>query len=132
MADAFISAALRTAGGKRKGNLSGWHPVDLAGKLIDGRLWDGQSPIRIDDVYVTMKKMKHLSEREMSLFTLEDFVQVGGTTDATEIVEDAERDAVEVEDDGIETEPLLMTTTPSLNGKTFSANGHHLDDAADE
>jgi hypothetical protein len=106
--------------------------VLIAGKLIDGRLWDGQSPIRIDDVYTTMKKMKHLSEREMSLFTLEDFVQVGGTTDATEIVEDAERDAVEVEDDGIETEPLLMTTTPSLNGKTFSAKGHHPDDAADE
>ena len=28
MAEAFIVAALRTAGGKRKGNLSGWHPVD--------------------------------------------------------------------------------------------------------
>jgi len=106
--------------------------VLIAGKLIDGKLWDGTSPIRIDDVYVTMKKMKHLSEREMSLFTLEDFVQIGGTTDATEIVEDAERDAVEVEDDGTENEPLLMTTTPSLNGKTFSTNGHHPDAAADE
>ncbi len=104
--------------------------VLIAGKLIDGKLWDGASPIRIDDVYVMMKKMKHLSEREMSLFTLEDFVQVGGTTDAPEAADD-ERDAVEVEDDGIETEPLLMAT-PSLNGKTFSANGHHPDDAADE
>jgi hypothetical protein len=66
--------------------------VLIAGKLIDGKLWDGQSPIRIDDVYVTMKKMKHLSEREMSLFTLEDFVQVGGTTDVPEVVES---DAVE-------------------------------------
>jgi hypothetical protein len=53
--------------------------VLIAGKLIDGKLWDGASPIRIDDVYTTLKKMKHLSEREMSLFTLEDFVQVGGT-----------------------------------------------------
>jgi hypothetical protein len=106
--------------------------VLIAGKLIDGKLWDGASPIRIDDVYVTMKKMKHLSEREMSLFTLEDFVQIGGTTDATEAVEELDRDAVEVEDDGIETEPLLMATIPSLNGKTFSANGHHPDDAADE
>jgi hypothetical protein len=105
--------------------------VLIAGKLIDGKLWDGTSPIRIDDVYVTLKKMKHLSEREMSLFTLEDFVQVGGTTDAPEAVEDVERDAVEVEDDGIETEPLLMAN-PSLNGKTFSANGHHLNDTADE
>ena len=105
--------------------------VLIAGKLIDGKLWDGTSPIRIDDVYVTLKKMKHLSEREMSLFTLEDFVQVGGTTDVPEAAADVESDAVEVEDDGIETEPLLMAT-PSLNGKTFSANGHHPDDAADE
>jgi hypothetical protein len=102
--------------------------VLIAGKLIDGKLWDGQSPIRIDDVYTTMKKMKHLSEREMSLFTLEDFVQVGGTTDVPEAVES---DSVEGEDDGIETEPLLMAM-PSLNGKTFSANGHHPDDAAAE
>lgn len=105
--------------------------VLIAGKLIDGKLWDGTSPIRIDDVYVTLKKMKHLSEREMSLFTLEDFVQVGGTTDAPEAVAAVEREAVEVDDDGIETEPLLMAM-PSLNGKTFSANGHHPDDADDE
>lgn len=106
--------------------------VLIAGKLIDGKLWDGTSPIRIDDVYVTLKKMKHLSEREMSLFTLEDFVQVGGTTDVPEAVEELDRDAVEVGNDGIETEPLLLTATPSLNGKTFSANGHHSDDATDE
>lgn len=104
--------------------------VLIAGKLIDGKLWDGTSPIRIDDVYTTMKKMKHLSEREMSLFTLEDFVQIGGAADVPEAVEDDESDAVEVEDDGIETE--LLMATPSLNGKTFSTNGHHPDDAADE
>jgi hypothetical protein len=68
----------------------------------------------------------------MSLFTLEDFVQVGGMTDVPpETAADGERGAVEVEDDGIETEPLL-TTTPSLNGNTFSANGYHPNDAADE
>ena len=105
--------------------------VLIAGKLIDGKLWDGLSPIRIDDVYTTLKKMKHLSEREMSLFTLEDFVQVSGTADVPDIIEDGESDAVEVEDDDIETEPILMAS-PSLNGKTFSANGHHPDDAAAE
>ncbi len=105
--------------------------VLIAGKLIDGKLWDGASPIRIDDVYVTLKKMKHLSEREMSLFTLEDFVQVGSAADVLDVVEDVERDAVEVEDDGIETEPLLMAS-PSLNGATFSTNGHHPDDTANE
>jgi hypothetical protein len=106
--------------------------VLIAGKLIDGKLWDGQSPIRVDDVYTTMKKMKHLSEREMSLFTLEDFVQVGGAVDAVEVIQDDENDAVEMEDDGMEVQPLLLTGSPSLNGKTFSANGHHSDDAADE
>lgn len=98
--------------------------VLIAGKLIDGKLWDGQSPIRIDDVYTTMKKMKHLSEREMSLFTLEDFVQVGGAVDAPETIQD--EDAVEA--DGVEAEPLLQTAALS----TFSANGHHPDDAATE
>mgnify|MGYP000894931081 CR=1 FL=1 len=51
--------------------------VLIAGKLIDGKLWDGTSPIRIDDVYVTLKKMKHLSDRDFSLFALTDFVQTG-------------------------------------------------------
>ncbi|MBK8027658.1 MAG: hypothetical protein IPK19_41335 [Chloroflexi bacterium] len=51
--------------------------VLLAGKLIDGGLWDGESPIRIDDVYALARKLKPLTERELSLFTLEDFVQVG-------------------------------------------------------
>jgi|GEM_PF-624990 len=106
--------------------------VLIAGKLIDGKLWDGLSPIRIDDVYTTVKKMKHLSEREMSLFTLEDFVQVGGTADAGELIQDDESDAVETEDDGKEVQPLLLTSSPSLNGKTFSANGHHSGDVADE
>ncbi len=51
MADAFITAALRTAGGKRKGNLSGWHPVDLAGKLIDSLLdRTGIDPAAVEDV----------------------------------------------------------------------------------
>ena len=98
--------------------------VLIAGKLIDGKLWDGLSPIRIDDVYTTMKKMKHLSEREMSLFTLEDFVQVGGAVDAPETIQDG--DAVEA--DGIEAEPLPQTAASS----PFSANGHHPDDAATE
>jgi hypothetical protein len=48
--------------------------VLIAGKLIDGGLWDGQTPIQIDDVYVTAKKLKHLSDKELSLFALDDFV----------------------------------------------------------
>jgi hypothetical protein len=52
--------------------------VLLAGKLIDGKLWDGETPIRFDDVYAVARKMQYLTERDLSLFTLADFVQIGG------------------------------------------------------
>jgi acetyl-CoA C-acetyltransferase len=35
MAEAFIVAAARTAGGKRNGRVSGWHPADLAAVILD-------------------------------------------------------------------------------------------------
>jgi acetyl-CoA C-acetyltransferase len=35
MSEAYIVAATRTAGGRRGGRLSGWHPVDLAAQVID-------------------------------------------------------------------------------------------------
>lgn len=35
MAEAFIVAAARTAGGRRGGRLSGWHPVELAARVLD-------------------------------------------------------------------------------------------------
>ena len=51
MPTAYIVSALRTAGGRRNGRLSGWHPVDLAACVLDG-LVDraGVDPARIDDV----------------------------------------------------------------------------------
>jgi len=56
--------------------------VLIAGKLMDGKLWDGTSPICIDDVYVTAKKLKHLSDKELSLFALDDFVQISSMSEA--------------------------------------------------
>ena len=35
MAEAYIVAAVRTAGGKRNGKLSGWHPADLAAQVLN-------------------------------------------------------------------------------------------------
>ena len=55
--------------------------VLIAGKLIDGSLWDGKTPIQLDDVYAVAKKLKHLSDKELSLFSLEDFVQVSSTNE---------------------------------------------------
>jgi acetyl-CoA C-acetyltransferase len=51
MAEAFIVAALRTAGGRKGGRLAGWHPADLAAQVIDAlvaRL--DLDPALIDDV----------------------------------------------------------------------------------
>ena len=48
---AFIVAATRTAGGRRGGRLSGWHPVDLAAEIIN-ELVDrtNADPALVDDV----------------------------------------------------------------------------------
>jgi acetyl-CoA C-acetyltransferase len=35
MSEAFIVAATRTAGGRKGGRLSGWHPADLAGQVLN-------------------------------------------------------------------------------------------------
>ena len=56
----------------------------IAGRLIDGQLWDGESPIRIDDVYAVSKKMQHLTDKDFSLFALDDFVQTGAVEVPTE------------------------------------------------
>ncbi len=51
MAEAYIVAARRTAGGRRNGRLSGWHPADLAAVVLDALVDDtGIDPAAIDDV----------------------------------------------------------------------------------
>ena len=51
MAEAYIVAAARTAGGKRKGKLAGWHPADLAGQVLDALVErTGADPALIEDV----------------------------------------------------------------------------------
>jgi acetyl-CoA C-acetyltransferase len=51
MAEAYIVAATRTAGGRRGGRLSGWHPADLAGQVIDELIHrTGADPALVEDV----------------------------------------------------------------------------------
>jgi acetyl-CoA C-acetyltransferase len=51
MGEAYIVAATRTAGGKRGGRLSGWHPADLAAQVLDELVRrTGADPASIDDV----------------------------------------------------------------------------------
>ena len=53
MAEAYIVAAARTAGGRRGGRLSGWHPADLAAQLIDALLdRTNADPALVEDVII--------------------------------------------------------------------------------
>jgi len=51
MAEAYIVATARTAGGRKGGRLAGWHPADLAAVVLD-ELVDrsGAAPDQIEDV----------------------------------------------------------------------------------
>ena len=51
MAEAYIVAAARTAGGKRGGALRGWHPADMAAEVLDALVArSGIDPAAIEDV----------------------------------------------------------------------------------
>jgi acetyl-CoA C-acetyltransferase len=51
MADAYIVEALRTAGGRRGGALSAWHPVDMAAEMLNALVArTGIDPGAIEDV----------------------------------------------------------------------------------
>ncbi|EHP42995.1 acetyl-CoA acetyltransferase [Cupriavidus basilensis OR16] len=51
MAEAYIVAAARTAGGRKGGKLAGWHPADLAAQVLDALVArSGADPALIDDV----------------------------------------------------------------------------------
>src|ERR1700722_17774127 len=53
MASAVIVDAVRTAGGKRHGRLSGWHPVDLAAEKLKALTEPNDlDPALIDDVII--------------------------------------------------------------------------------
>ena len=49
--NAYIVSAVRTAGGKKNGRLSAWHPADLGAKVLDELVYrSGIKPDLIDDV----------------------------------------------------------------------------------
>jgi acetyl-CoA C-acetyltransferase len=51
MAEAFIAAAVRTAGGRKGGKLRDWHPVDLAAEVLNALVErSGVDPARVEDV----------------------------------------------------------------------------------
>ena len=51
MAEAYIVAAARTAGGRKGGRLAGWHPADLAASVLDQLVErSGADPAQVEDV----------------------------------------------------------------------------------
>ncbi|HVZ69094.1 MAG TPA: acetyl-CoA C-acetyltransferase [Rhizomicrobium sp.] len=51
MSEAYIVAAARTAGGKKGGRLAGWHPVDMAGQVLNALVDRAKvDPAQIEDV----------------------------------------------------------------------------------
>src|SRR5579864_3896578 len=51
MAEAYIVATARTAGGRKGGRLAGWHPADLAASVLDALVERaGAAPDQIEDV----------------------------------------------------------------------------------
>jgi acetyl-CoA C-acetyltransferase len=66
MSDAYIVATARTAGGKRNGRLSGWHPVDMAAEVINALLdRSGADPALVEDVL--MGCTGQISEQAMNV-----------------------------------------------------------------
>jgi hypothetical protein len=94
--------------------------VQLAAILIDGKLWDGETPIRIADVYALAKKMKHLTARDMPLFSLTDFVQVGDAQ--PEAATDGADDMPAVDDD--EDEAFTVAPPHEIAHSTNGASAH--------
>src|SRR3989442_4389826 len=53
MAEAYIVAAARTAGGCKGGRLAGWHPADLVAAVLDSLIErSGAAPDQVEDVIV--------------------------------------------------------------------------------
>jgi hypothetical protein len=103
----------------------------IAGKLIDGKLWDGESPIRIDDVYAVEKRMKYLTDKDLSLFTLDDFVLVGAVSDAAASAGEAALEGIAAQAIDSETDGLPPAQSAALEGVAASSNGQRPDDESD-
>jgi acetyl-CoA C-acetyltransferase len=66
MGDAYIVEAVRTAGGRRGGQLSNWHPADLAGEVLNALVdRSGVDPSAIEDVILGCSSM--VGEQSMGI-----------------------------------------------------------------
>jgi hypothetical protein len=60
--------------------------LKVAGRLLDSGLWDGKTPIGIDDAPAVLRRLDGLTDKELKvLFRLEQFVQLNPVVVADEI-----------------------------------------------
>ena len=53
MSEAYLVATARTAGGRRGGRLSGWHPVELSAQILNALVdRTGIDPALVEDVFM--------------------------------------------------------------------------------
>lgn len=76
--------------------------LKIAGRLLDSGLWNGKTPIGINDVYATQLSLDGLTDKELKvLFKLEQFVQVNPETPATEEAQDTDDGLQDDQDDAL-------------------------------
>ncbi|MCD4687122.1 MAG: hypothetical protein K8S97_14435 [Anaerolineae bacterium] len=77
--------------------------LKVAGRLLDSELWDGKTPIGVNDASAVLRRLDGLTDKELNvLFKLEQFVQVN--PDAAEDKTDAPQDD-SAEDNGVQDPP---------------------------
>jgi hypothetical protein len=54
--------------------------MQIGARLIDGKLWDGETPLRLKHVGETFNRMKSLTDADFQLFTLSDFAEIDPST----------------------------------------------------
>lgn len=73
---AIPARCLQIIGGETDETAQG-QALKVAGRLLDSELWDGKTPIGINDVSAVLHRLDGLTDKELKvLFKLEQFVQV--------------------------------------------------------
>lgn len=82
--------------------------LKVAGRLLDSELWDGKTPIGVDDAPAVLRRLDGLTDKELKvLFRLDQFVQLNPVVAADEI--DSSRDDL-VEDQAAQDVPEIPET----------------------
>lgn len=98
--------------------------LKVAGRLFDSELWDGKTPIGIDDAPAVLHRLDGLTDKELKvLFRLEQFVQVNLKADEDNAdpppddpADDETSDNPAVEDDQDAAEVLSVSDTADQPG----------------